>query len=170
MKPFFMLDEESLAEMGWLNPLMRFCSIIGLTCFLIEHAVIRTAYTGCVIMSINFKKVLVLGSNSFTGSHLISCLLDNTEAEIVGISRSAEYNPVFLPYRYLKNVPARFRFCRIDLNNDFAEVARLCDEFHPEIVVNYAAQGEVRNSWNWPEQWYQTNCLAVVRVSEFLKT
>ncbi|MBU4198540.1 MAG: GDP-mannose 4,6-dehydratase [Kiritimatiellae bacterium] len=121
-------------------------------------------------MSVNFKKVLVLGSNSFTGSHLIRCLLDNTEAEIVGISRSAEYNPVFLPYRYLKNIPARFRFCRIDLNNDFAGVARLCDEFRPEIIVNYAAQGEVRNSWNWPEQWYRTNCLAVVRVSEIFKT
>jgi dTDP-glucose 4,6-dehydratase len=118
----------------------------------------------------NFKKVLVLGSNSFSSSHFISHLLENTEAEVIGLSRSAEYDPVFLPYRYEKQPPARFRFFRIDVNNDFEKFTALCDDFQPEAVLNYAAQGEVRNSWNWPEQWYQTNCLAVVRVAEFLKT
>ena len=120
-------------------------------------------------MDTNIKRVLVLGSNSFTGSHFIQCLLEKTNAEIVGISRSSEYNPVFLPYHYRKPYPARFKFYQIDLNNDFTKFTSLCDDFRPEVVANYAAQGEVRNSWNWPEQWYQTNCLAVVRVAEHLK-
>lgn len=110
-----------------------------------------------------------MASNSFTGSHFIQHLLEKTDAEIVGISRSVEYNPVFLPYRYRKPSPARFKFYQIDLNNDFKKFSSLSDDFRPEVVVNYAAQGEVRNSWNWPEQWYQTNCLAVVRVAEHFK-
>jgi len=120
-------------------------------------------------MSTDFKRVLVLGSNSFTGSHFIQHLLEKTDVEIVGISRSPEYNPLFLPYRYHKTSPARFKFFRIDLNSNFENFISLCEEFQPEIVVNYVAQGEVRNSWNWSEQWYQTNCLAVVRVTEFLR-
>jgi dTDP-glucose 4,6-dehydratase len=37
------------------------------------------------------------------------------------------------------------------------------------VIVNYSAQGEVRHSWNWPEQWFYTNCLGVVRITEHLK-
>lgn len=117
----------------------------------------------------NFKRVLILGSNSFTGSHLVQHLLEKTEAEIIGVSRSPEYDPVFLPYLYQKAAPARFKFYQFDLNKDLQKFTALCDDFQPEVVANYAAQGEVRNSWNWPEQWYQTNCLGVVRVAECLK-
>jgi dTDP-glucose 4,6-dehydratase len=113
--------------------------------------------------------VLVIGSNSFTGSHFVNYVLDKTDANVVGISRSSEYNSVFLPYRYRKAVSGRFHFEQIDINRDFDEFIRLCEVVCPEIVVNYAAQGEVRNSWRWPEQWYETNCLGVVRVAEFLK-
>jgi len=112
---------------------------------------------------------MVLASNSFTGSHFIRHLLEKTDAEIIGVSRSAEYNPVFLPYRYRQPSPPLFKFYQIDLNNDFKRFASLADDFQPEVVANYAAQGEVRSSWNWPEQWYQTNCLAVVRVAEHFK-
>ncbi len=53
------------------------------------------------------KKVAVLGSNSFTGSHFINYVLENTPAEVIGISRSPEYNPLFLPYLYKKKRPSR---------------------------------------------------------------
>ncbi len=120
-------------------------------------------------MSKELEKILVLASNSFTGSHFIDYLLKDTKIQICGISRSSEYNPVFLPYLYKKEKPERFRFFQIDLNTQFAEFCKVCEEFAPDVVVNFAAQGEVRNSWKWPEQWYQTNCLGVVKVAEFLK-
>ncbi len=116
------------------------------------------------------NKFLILGSNSFTGSHLISYLLENTEAEIIGISRSPEYSFQFLPYLYHKARSSRFHFYQFDINEHFNQICSICDVFKPDAVVNFSAQGEVRNSWKWPEQWYLTNCLSVVHLSEFLRT
>ena len=45
----------------------------------------------------------------------------------------------------------------------------IADQEEPEIVANFAAQGEVRNSWRLPDQWYQTNCMGVVRLTEELR-
>ena len=115
------------------------------------------------------KKVAVLGSNSFTGSHFINYVLENTPAEVIGISRSPEYNPLFLPYLYKKKRPSRFRFHQLDLTKDFDKIINLLDKEKPDVIINYAAQGEVRNSWKWPEQWFQTNCMAVVKLTNALK-
>jgi dTDP-glucose 4,6-dehydratase len=115
------------------------------------------------------KKVAVIGSNSFTGAHFVNYVLEKTDAEVIGISRSPEYKPLFLSYLYKKKRPKRFHFYQFDLWNDFDKVISLLDAEKPEVVVNYAAQGEVRNSWNWPEQWFQTNCMAVVKLANALK-
>jgi len=120
-------------------------------------------------LSKKVKRVCVIGSNSFTGSHFIKYLLDNTNAEILTISRSLQSNQVFLPYSLKILSSHRFSFHRIDLNNEFDNFTELCSEFKPQVVVNFAAQGEVRNSWNWPTQWYKTNCIATVKIAEFLK-
>lgn len=116
------------------------------------------------------ERVLVTGSNSFTGSHMIQHVLEHTDCQVVGISRSPEYDPCMLPYRYRRNVDAkRFTFHELDLNRDWTGVQDLIRELQPDVVLNFAAQGEVRNSWKWPEQWYETNCMAVVRLTEFLR-
>ena len=115
------------------------------------------------------EKIVVFGSNAFTAGHFINYMLDHTDAEIVGISRSPEYDPIFLPFLYKKRCPESYIFQQLDVNKEMEKVLSILDEIRPDIVVNYAAQGEVRNSWKWPEQWYQTNCLSVVRLSEHLK-
>ena len=47
------------------------------------------------------NKILVLASNSFTGSHFIDKALKDGH-DVIGISRSDEYPAVMLPYRYNK--------------------------------------------------------------------
>jgi len=115
------------------------------------------------------KKVLVLGSNSFTGSHFINHALENTDAEVIGISRSDEYDSIFLPYLYKKEKSNKFKFKKLDINKNLEDLLRIIDEENPDLIVNYAAQGEVRNSWKYPDQWFQTNCVAVVKLGDFLK-
>ncbi len=115
------------------------------------------------------ERTLVIGSNSFTGSHFVDHLLENNSSNVVGISRSSEYSPVFLPYLQKKERSGRYVFHQLDLNRDMAGICALCDDFKPDLVVNFAAQGEVRNSWKWPEQWYETNCLATVRLVAHLQ-
>jgi dTDP-glucose 4,6-dehydratase len=116
----------------------------------------------------NFKKVVVLGSNSFTGAHFIDYVLKNSDAKIIGISRSPEYNPILLPYIYKKNKSNKFTFMQLDVNQDTKKIIEILEREKPEVVVNYTAQGEVRNSWKWPEQWFETNCMGIVKISNYL--
>ncbi len=112
------------------------------------------------------KKIVVIGSNSFSGSNFINYSLSKKD-NIIGISRSNEYNKVFLPYKSNKNLN-KFKFYKLDINKNINKILDIIDNFKPEIIVNFSAQGEVRNSWNYPEQWYNTNCLSVVNLSNAL--
>lgn len=113
------------------------------------------------------KKVLVIGSNSFSGSDFIDLLLEKEDYEVIGISRSAEKDSLFLPYR-AKNSP-RFTFEQIDLNQDISKLDRLLDSFQPEYIVNFAAQSEVGPSWENPDHWFQTNAVALTNLANLLK-
>ena len=114
-------------------------------------------------MKNKFTKFLVIGSNSFSGSNFINYTLSKS-SKIVGISRSREYNKIMLPYKFNKNID-KFNFFQLNINKHFDKILTLIDDFKPEVIVNFSAQGEVRNSWKFPEQWYITNCLSVVRLT-----
>lgn len=113
------------------------------------------------------KKVLVIGSNSFSGSDFIELLLEQGEYEVVGISRSSEKSALFLPYKR-RNSP-NFRFHQIDLNKDISLLALLLKEFRPEYIVNFAAQSEVAPSWEHPHHWFQTNAVALTQLANLIK-
>ncbi len=112
-------------------------------------------------------KVVVIGSNSFSGSHFIDLLLERTESEVIGISRSPEKNPAFLPYK--KRDTSRFSFYQMDLNKNISEMIELFDKEKPDVIVNFAAQSEVGPSWENPEQWFQTNCIGIANLTYKLK-
>lgn len=111
--------------------------------------------------------VLVIGSNSFSGSDFIDLLLETGRYSVVGVSRSPEKDAVFLPYLARKNND--FRFERVDLNNDQPRLFALVDTFRPRFVVNFAAQSEVAPSWDNPGQWFQTNAVALTELANGLK-
>lgn len=113
------------------------------------------------------KKVLVIGSNSFSGSDFIDLLLEEGRFEVVGISRSPEKGALFLPYK--KRNSASFSFEQIDLNKDVERLDSLFKTFQPEYVVNFAAQSEVAPSWAYPHHWFQTNAVSITRLADMLK-
>ena len=85
------------------------------------------------------KKVFVIGSNSFSGSHFIDFLLKKTRYGVIGISRSPEKKDLYLPYMpYKKQNLDRFRFHKLDLNKDMGIILNLFDELQPEYIVNFA--------------------------------
>ncbi len=114
------------------------------------------------------EKAVVLGSNSFSGSHFVDYLL-HEGLEVLGISRSPEPSRVFLPYAWHLHETGAFRFKQFDLNNDLDEAAKCIGEFQPDYVVNFVAQGMVAESWLHPEHWYQTNVIANVRLHDRLR-
>jgi dTDP-glucose 4,6-dehydratase len=114
------------------------------------------------------NRFVVIGSNSFSGSHFIQHLLQEN-CEVVGVSRSEELHSVFLPYRWGKNELSPYQFYQIDLNRDLHALMQIINDFQPEYVVNFAAQGMVAQSWQTPEHWYQTNVVGQVRFHDQLR-
>jgi dTDP-glucose 4,6-dehydratase len=113
------------------------------------------------------RKVAVIGSNSFSGSDFIDLLLEDAETQVLGISRSPEKSDLFIPYR--QHGPERFTFRQLDLNDDAAEIVKELDGFKPEYIVNFAAQSEVGPSWDFPEQWFETNAVALAKLLNSLR-
>ena len=113
------------------------------------------------------EKIAVIGSNSFSGSHFIDLLLEKTNYEVIGISRSPEKNSIFLPYK--KRESNRFHFFQMDLNKDLDEIIKLFIAENVKKIVNFAAQVEVGPSWDNPEDWFNTNCLSIVNLTNKLR-
>ncbi len=113
-------------------------------------------------------KIMVLGSNSFSGASFINHVLD-LDTDVVGISRSEEPNAVFLPYKWQKKRTGRFSFMQYDLNRDLDRVKTVFNDFKPDYVVNFAAQGMVSQSWGNPDQWFMTNTVAGVNLIQAFK-
>ncbi len=113
------------------------------------------------------NKIMVIGSNSFSGSDFIDLLLGDKNNKVIGISRSPEKSALFLPYK--KYINRNYQFYKIDLNRDYQKLFLILDQFKPAYIVNFAAQSEVAPSWQNPEHWFETNAVAVARLGNYLK-
>lgn len=111
--------------------------------------------------------VVVIGSNCFTGSHIVAALLENPTFRVHGISYSPEYPSVFLPYKAL-NSP-NFQFYQFDLVSDFTAIQNLVSELKPSIIINVAALSEVELSNFRPVEYFDVNTVATVRLANFLR-
>jgi dTDP-glucose 4,6-dehydratase len=109
----------------------------------------------------------VIGSNSFSGASFIRYLLEKGET-VAGCSRSKESFEVFLPYKWIPE-SHKFIFHQFDLNRDTGQIINAIRDHQSEYVVNFAAQSMVAESWLFPDQWYQTNVVANVRLHEGLR-
>lgn len=111
-------------------------------------------------------KICIIGSNSFSGASFADhCLTEGHK--VLGVSRSALPFEAFLPF---SDNPMRgnFQFQQIDLNNNLNSLAASLETFEPELVVNFAAQSMVGQSWEVPEDWYTTNVVALSKLINIL--
>jgi dTDP-glucose 4,6-dehydratase len=113
------------------------------------------------------ERFLALGSNSFSGASFTDYLLKQG-ASVIGVSRSPEPAPAFLPYRW--SAKAReFRFFQYDLNHDLEALVQLIVRERTSYVVNFASQSMVAESWKNPDHWFMTNAVATVRLHDRLR-
>jgi len=114
------------------------------------------------------NKVMVLAANCFSGQDLVDLMLDNSERQVIGVGRSPESSAAFARYKSNSNI-ANFSYYQLDINTEIDELLALIDEEKPDGIVNFAAQGNVGTSWEYPEQWFQTNAVAIARVVNHLR-
>ena len=114
----------------------------------------------------SLSPALVIGSNCFTGSHIVDALLERG-SDVIGVSRSKEFPPAFLPYR--RHHKTRFEFHQIDLTQQFEALRALLDAHKPPVVIHVAALSEVALSNERPVEYYETNTVAVARLTDHLR-
>jgi dTDP-glucose 4,6-dehydratase len=114
------------------------------------------------------RTVLVLGANAFSGQDFVDLLLDRDDLDVIGASRSPERGPLFVRH-YGRPERSRFRYHQLDMNRDMPALLDLLDRERPSWIVNFAAQSEVAPSWDYPDQWFQTNTVALARLVNHLR-
>ena len=110
--------------------------------------------------------ILVLGSNSFSGSSFVDHLL-TAGHKVIGVSRSVEILSVFSLYKNNKNFK-NFTFKQVDLNSDIKSITEIVSKHQVEFIFNFAAQSMVSQSWDSPEHWYQTNVVGLSKLCKQL--
>ena len=113
------------------------------------------------------KTFVVIGSNCFTGSHVVDALLAKPGARVIGVSRAAESKALYLPYK--GRAAASFEFRRLDLVTQMDKILALLAEVKPAVIVNVAGLSEVGLSNESPVEYYETNTIAVAKLSDYLR-
>ena len=102
-------------------------------------------------------KAIIIGSNSFYGSHFAKLLLKK-KFNVVGISRSKIKKKHFLPFdKNTKN----FKFLKMDLNTDLSKILGFIKKYRPNYIINFSSQSMVSESWKHPQDWFLTNSYSV---------
>ncbi|MDL2060484.1 GDP-mannose 4,6-dehydratase [Mesosutterella sp. AGMB02718] len=112
------------------------------------------------------SKVLITGAAGFIGFHLARRLL-SLGASVLGFDNLNDYYEVSLKKSRL-DILARFpgfTFVKGDLADEKA-VAGVFESFHPDIVVNLAAQAGVRYSIDHPRSYIDSNIVGFFNILE----
>lgn len=113
------------------------------------------------------RTFVVIGSNCFTGSHIVDALLENSSNRVVGISRSSESRACFLPYK--RWTGPNFEFHQIHLTRQFDDLVKLIEAVRPQVVINTAALTEVALSNARPVEYFETNTVSMVKLTNYLR-
>lgn len=109
----------------------------------------------------------VLGGGGSFGIHTSKYLLDQPGVErVIGVGRNAAK-----PEPFTLNVghgDRRYSYHAYHVTHELDLLLELLDREKPEVIVNYAAQGEGAVSWKHSWRFFETNSMALARLTEEL--
>jgi dTDP-glucose 4,6-dehydratase len=108
----------------------------------------------------------ILGGGGSFGIHTALYLLDHADPDLViGVGR----NPL-RPEPFSLNVERhrRYQYHAYHLTHELDLLLELLDNKQPQIIINYAAQGEGAVSWKHSWRFFETNSMALARLAEEL--
>jgi dTDP-glucose 4,6-dehydratase len=111
------------------------------------------------------KKYAIIGGGGSFGIHASFWLLDNTDAEVIGVGRNL-LRPE--PFSLGIDSRSRYRYYTRHLTYELDLLFEVLDREKPDIIVNFAAQGEGAASWKHSWRYFETNAMALTRFCEEL--
>ena len=120
------------------------------------------------------KKVLVTGAVGFIGANLVKCLLRDVKGiHVIGIDSLNDYYDVKIKEYRLKEIDDLAKRKKEEqwtfIKGNIADKVLIADVFatyHPEIVVNLAAQAGVRYSIDNPDAYIEANLIGFYNILE----
>ena len=112
-----------------------------------------------------YKKVFVIGANSFSAGSFINLMIKKKKFKIFGVSRSNLSKNHFC---YFNQKNKNFVFQKIDLNKNLKKLFYLIKKNNPNYIVNYASQSMVGQSWTNSADWFLTNSFSTIKLYEYL--
>jgi dTDP-glucose 4,6-dehydratase len=112
------------------------------------------------------KTYAILGGGGSFGIHAALYLLDHAEPrKVIGIGR----NPL-RPEPFSLNIEKRkgYAYHARHVTHELDLLLELLDQEKPQVIVNFAAQGEGAVSWKHSWRFFETNSMALVRLAEEL--
>lgn len=112
------------------------------------------------------KTYAVLGGGGSFGIHTALYLLDNAKPKkVIGIGRNLlRPEPFSLGIEKRKN----YQYHAYHVTHELDLMLELLDREKPEVIINYAAQGEGAVSWKHSWRFFETNSMALARLTEEL--
>ena len=114
------------------------------------------------------KKYFITGAAGFIGSNLAKRILkEEKNVQVIGLDNMNEYYDIKIKEWRLAelNKFSNFKFIKGDLA-DKETVENIFKEYHPNIVVNLAAQAGVRYSITNPDAYIQSNLIGFYNILE----
>jgi dTDP-glucose 4,6-dehydratase len=109
----------------------------------------------------------VLGGGGSFGIHTSKYLLEQPEVErVIGVGRNpAKPEPFTLG---VGQGDRRYSYHAYHVTHELDLLLELLDRERPQVLVNYAAQGEGAVSWKHSWRFFETNSMALARLAEAL--
>lgn len=111
-------------------------------------------------------KYMILGGGGSFGIHTARYLLEQPETQsVIGVGRSplrAE------PFSLNVDRNLKYQYKTLHLTHEFDLFLDFFSSEWPDVIINFAAQGEGAASWRHSWRYYETNCVTLARLVEQL--